>query len=493
MTRSWNPLGSLARRANDAFLAPFVIIPNMGFAALNATLGTAAKMAEVSAYAVGSAGFGPLAPFVQGFTGRVAHHTLEAAREAGQLAVDGGLTALGRGAGYMNPLLATTILKEGFIAATFPLQVGLDAASAAFDVEAVQQAAAEVGFAVSRMLDSFSTPGVIPGDIGAKTNAQVRWGFYEITTRGPLRAVGQDITGVGGGLLALGIGDFAWLAYGMRRFFKSMEYVYEKKQHGKTQPDWDFPIDKSLADQSVIVIEHFPERFVQALETGNPLEVFAAYMRDMNTVNAVVGAWARAQIRVADNTRIFSQIAMFDVPDAQNYALCANAIMESNLSNKEKDAALFALRKTAPKTEVTFGDYTPLMIPIGGTVKDKPQARNAAGEIIDDHVEHESVFEQLAIDIAQAINSELYTLRSLLWLYRDEAIAWERAFQETVRKFGLGPAQRIADHLRYPLTPEEVTELTRSGPRPPTEIAEIIDGLLCQRGLDAIAAKIRDR
>jgi hypothetical protein len=463
----------------------------MGFAMINATVGTAAKMAEVSARAVGGTGFGPFTTFVQGFTGRVAHNTLETAREAGQLAVDGGLTALGGGAGYMNSLLATTILKEGLTTAILPLQVGLDAASAAFDVEAVQQTAADVGFAVSRILDRFSTPGVIPGDIGAKTNARVRWGFFEITTRGPLRAVGQDITGVGGGLLALGVGDFAWLAHGLRQFFKSMEYVYEKKQHGKTQPDWDFPIDKILADQSVIVIEHFPERFVQALETGNPLEVLAAYMQDMNTVNAVVGAWARAQIRVADNTRIFSQIAMFDVTDAQNYALCANAIMESGLSNEEKDAALVALRKTAPKTEVTFGDYTPLMIPIGGTVKDKAQPRNAAGEIIDDHVEHESVFERLAVDIAQAINSELYTFRSLLWLYRDETIARERAFQETARKFGPGPAQRIKDHPRYPLTPEEVAELTRSGPRPRAEIDGIIDGLLRQRGLADLADKIK--
>ena len=447
-------------------------------------------MAEVSARAVETRASGHH-DIVPGFTGRVAHNTLETAREAGQLVVDGGLTALGCGAGYMNSLLATTILKSGLTTALLPLQVGLDAASATFDVEAVQQAAATVGLAVSRILDRSSKPGVIPGDIGAKTNAQVRWGFFEITPRGPLHAVAQDITGVGGGLLALGVGDFAWLAHGMRQFLESMKFVYEKKQHGKTRPEWDFPPDQVLADQSITVIEHFPERFLRALEAGNSLEVVAAYMQDTHVVNAFLYAWARVQTYLPDNTRRYTQAALFDTPDAQNYVLCANAIMESRLSDEEKDAALFALRKTAPLTEVVFGDYAPLSIPLGGTVKDKAQARNAAGEIIDDHIEHASVFEQLAIDIAQAVSSELYTFRSLLWLYRDEAMARERTFQETARKFGPGPAQRIKDQPRYPLPPEEVAELTRSGPRPRAEIDQIIDGLLRQRGLDDIADKIK--
>jgi hypothetical protein len=164
--------------------------------------------------------------------------------------------------------------------------------------------------------------------------------------------------------------------------------------------------------------------------------------------------------------------------------------MQSGLSNEAKDKALYAVRRTAPKTGVQFLDYVPLVVPLGGTVVDKAQPRSAAGEIIDDHVVMPSVFEPRAVQLSQSVNAELFTLRSFLWLYRDESVARARCQEETIRKFGPDAARRIAASPTYPLTPRHLSLLTQDGPRPAAEIAAVLDGLLRERGLAGVAEEV---
>jgi len=181
---------------------------------------------------------------------------------------------------------------------------------------------------------------------------------------------------------------------------------------------------------------------------------------------------------------------LLDGPDAQKYALCELAIMESQLANDAKDAALAALRKTAPNTIIEYEYYVPLLVPFDGTVADKVYRRNAAGEIIDTHTVVPSVFKHIAMDIAQSLCSEVISLRSFLWLYGDEQMAREKNYRETARKYGPGVAQRVAEHPRYPLRPEQVAELTQTGPRAPAAVAAILEGLLRERGLGDVADRI---
>jgi hypothetical protein len=190
---------------------------------------------------------------------------------------------------------------------------------------------------------------------------------------------------------------------------------------------------------------------------------------------------------------VFFGKGLFDGPDAQKVAICELAIMESALTDDEKEASLFEVRKTAPNAIIEFEHYVSLLVPYDGTVADKVYRRKASGEIFDTRTVVPSIFNKQAIAWAQSTNAEAIALRSFLWLYRDEQIAREKNDRETCRKFGPETVRRVAERPIYPLSAEEIAELTKDGPRPSAEVAAIQDQLLRERGLEEIADLINDR
>jgi hypothetical protein len=354
----------------------------------------------------------------------------------------------------------------------------------------VRRAAIASGLLVSRGLDLLSSQGVIPGSLGADTNAKARWGFYVMPTNGPVEAMGRDFRGIVGGLIALALGNLDRLAKGLRGYQVSAAYVYEKVRHGEVGPHTDIPIGVSLGRYGTTIIETYPEAFVQALESGDPRAVRRAYFKEPGRVTKWFALYPVFTFLVLYSVVVFMLKALLDGPDAQKYELCELAIMESQLANDAKDAALAELRKTAPNTIIQFEYYVPLLVPFDGTVEDKVHRRNASGEIIDNHSVVPSVFNPKAMQIAQSLCSEVISQRSFLWLYGDEQVARDTNYRETAHKFGPEVAQRIAEHPRYPLRPEQIGELTQAGPRAPAAVATILDGLLRERGLQEIAGRI---
>jgi hypothetical protein len=349
---------------------------------------------------------------------------------------------------------------------------------------------ANLGILISRGLDVWSSKGVIPGGVGAETNARLRWGFTAMTTNGPIEAVARDFGGIVGGLFALAIGNVDRLAKGMRNFQVSVEYVYEKVQHNEVGPHTGFPIRASLGRCGTTIINKYPEEFVRALESGDRRGVARAFFKEPGRVATLFALYPVFTFLVLFSVATFTMKAMFDGPDAAKYALCELAIMESGLTGEAKDAALQELRKTAPRTIIEYEYYVPLLVPFDGGVQDRVSRRNASGATIENDSVIPSVFKQVAIHIAQSLVSEVIGLRSFLWLYGDERVAREKNDRETARKYGPEAAQRIAEHPRYPLRPEEVADLSASGPRAPAAVAAILDGLLRERGLHDIANQI---
>lgn len=482
------------QRANDVFLAPFIVFPNLGFSALNAAVGGAAAVAERSARAAGAV---PLAGAVEQASGRLAEQALGTARASANLAARGARRAVGGGAAddgavTANQLLADTVLDQGTATALLPARAALDAAAATLEVPPVQRAAVFYGRQLSRLLDAFSSQGAIPGAIGADTSARVRLAFRDLSTNGPTGAVARDFRGIVGGLAALMLGDFQRLEQGAIGFQGSMEYVFDKKLNGEVQPEVDFPIGARLAAIASEIIERFPWGFVRALGTRDPVEVLRAYLRNPGQVNTLFGRYPGATFNVLGDVLVYIAAAIFDTPAAQTYALNELYVMESRLSDEGKDWSLGILRETTPLTGVEYEFYVPLVVPLGGTFRDKAFRHNAAGEIIPDHTVAPSVFDQTAIDIAQAVNAELLTLRSFVWLYRDEAVARQKAYQATVRKFGREAARRVQANPRYPLTPEDVQALTGGlPPRSRQEVDAIQDTLMRQRGVLNVADSIK--
>jgi hypothetical protein len=494
MANSWGLLGNLARRGNDAFLAPFIVFPNIGFSAINAMVGTTARVAEATVRAAGSTGLVPFAALAEDFSRRVADRTLTIARETAALAVAGAGQAIGQDSGRTaNALLASTLLEKGTETAVLPLLMAVDGVAAALTVEPSRQAAIASGMLVSRGLDTVSAPGVIPGNVGADTAALSRFGFYHMTTNGPIEAVARDVRGVIGGLLALALGDLDWSAQGLRSFQISAEYVYEKVEHGEVGPRTDIPISVTLGEYGTTIIQRFPEEFVQALASGDPLQVIRAYFKEADKVTTLYTLYPIFTFLVLYDVAVFFGKGLLDGPDGQKYALCELAIMESQMDNAAKDTALAELRHTAPNTIIEYEYYVPLLVPFDGTVEDKVYRRNAAGEIIDTHTVIPSVFKSIAMHIAQSLCSEVISLRSFLWLYGDEQVAREKNYRETARKYGPEVAQRLAEQPRYPLTREQIAELTQAGPRAPAAVAAILEGLLRERGLGDVADRIKAR
>jgi hypothetical protein len=481
-------LTNLASRANDVFLAPYIVLPEIGLAAINAAVGATARVAAAGARAAGSTGIVPFAEFAEEFSSRVAERALTTAQDAAAVAVAAARQAVGADTGRSaNALLASTVLEKGTATAALPVLIAGDGVAAALSFETYRQAAIRFGLLLSQALDGISAQGVMAGHLMTDTAARSRFGFYDMTTNGPVEAVARDVRGVVGGVFAFALGDLDWLAQGLKQFYVSAEYVYEKVEHGEVGPHSDIPISVSLGEYGTRIVEKYPKAFVQALESGDVLGVMRACLTESDKITTLFALYPTFTFKVLYDVTVFMGKALLDGPDAQKYALCELAIIESPLANAEKDAALVELRKTAPRTTVEYEYYVPLLVPFDGTAEDKAYRMNAAGEVIENRTVVPSVFKQIGMDIAQSLCSEVISLRSFLWLYRDEAVARALNDRETARKYGPRVAQRIAAQPRYPLRPEEIAALTEGGPRPRSEVRAILDRLLRERGLGNVA------
>ena len=483
MSTSRNGWKELVRRTNDVFLAPLTMAPATLCAAVNASLSGAAKLGEWAAGTARDAGL-PLAELARDASQRVLERASTAAEESFETVAEAAEKVLGRKTEHSaNALLSKTLLEQGLAASALPLTVGWDVLAAAARVKPIREAAKGAWRLASRGLDTLSSDGVIPGRIGHETDADVRFGFIYMTTQGPFEAVLRDMRGIVGGFAALWLGDFAWLAEGAKRYWGSMEYVREKTLHHEVKPEWDFPIGGTLAHEASELLPRYPEKLVTSLESGDPLEVLRASVEHFGQLYTLLTTYPLTAVRVLIDASSFMTEAWLEVGDAQSYALCELAIMESSLSAELKDEALDKLRETAGNATIEFEYYVPLLVALDGQPEDRVCRRDARGQLIDHHSVVPSVFYQRAIDRAQAITGELISLRSFLWLYRDEQVARDKNHQETVRKFGPEAARRIAENPLYPLSDEQVAELTRGGRRPREEVHDVLCRLLRKRGL----------
>ena len=414
----------LTTTANDAFLAPLIALPNLGLAAINATVGGSARLAESAARAASDAGLGAFAEAVEDVSRRVADRALDAARESSGMVTEavGKLVGSG-GERSANTLLARTLLERTTATGAQPLAAAVDAVRAARKIEVLRDAGEGAWESFSRLIDPLSKGGVLPGEIGASTAAEVRFGFYYMTTQGPLEAVAQDVRGIAGGGLALALGDFDWLAKALPRYRRSMDYVYDKAQHDEVQPASDFPLSAALAESATSTVESFPEDLIEALGSGDALEVLRAMFKQPREIATLLVNYPNVEFRVVYDVLVFTLEAYLEAADAERYSLCELAIMESALSDETKDDCLEQLRETAPNTTIQFEYYVPLLVPKDGAAEDRAFRRTAGGEIIDLGAIAESVFEPRAIERAQAICSELLSYRPFLWLYGDEKLA----------------------------------------------------------------------
>ncbi len=481
----------LANRVGDVFLAPLIAVPNIGLAALNATVGGTARVAGSAVRVATGTRLGSIGEAAEDLSRRVADRAFDAARESTEMATDAVARITGGGGEESaNTLLARTLLERATAAGLLPLTAAADAVRAARRIEAVRDAGERTWELFSKLLDPLSKKGVLPGEIGAKTAAEVRFGFYYMTTQGPLEAVAQDVSGIAGGGLALAMGDFEWLATALPRYRRSLEYVDDKAKHGEVQPESDFPLGASLAASATATIESYPDELTEALESDEARKVLRSLFKQSREIATLLLNYPNVEFQVLYGVLVFTLEAYLETADAERYSLCELAIVESALPDAEKDDCLAELRDTAPNTTVHFEYYVPLLVPKGGTREDQAHRRTAGGEVIDHGAYAESVFEPRAVHRAQAIGSELLTYRPLLWLYRDEALARRKSRAETIRKYGPEAARRIEQEPLYPLTDEEVAELTAGGPRPAGEVDRILIGQLRERGFERLAGRL---
>jgi len=496
-----NGNGSFAgawRRVNGVALAPLVALPNLGMAAVNAAIGAAARLGERAMQAAGGA-LGTPGKLAQQVSAAVAARSLEAAKDSAAACLQSVRNAGGAMTGPgSNELLASTVLEKGLAMGALPMAMGLDTMGAMFeDVPALGEAVFDLWLRMGRLVDTGSSHGVLYGrePIKADTDALLRLGFLKLALMGPLQAVGRDFRGIVGGVLALGMGDFNWLARASHHYWASMEYVYDKWLAAETQPQSDFPIGELLAREGKEIIQRFPRPFVAALESGEPVRVVKALREDAGEIATMLSLYPFTAFQVTYDVLVFILKAWLQVEDTLDYALCELAVVDSHLGDEDKLLAMERLRKTAGNATVEFEYYVPLLVPFNGTPADRALRRSVTGQIIDQHTIARSVFRQEAIQLAQAINSELVQLRAFLWLFRDEAKARATSFRETARKFGPAVAERLERERRegtvpYPLTPAEVTNLIKPGPdesqdvpRTQLEVNLILYRLLRRRGL----------
>jgi len=491
MSNNGNGFVNAWRKLNDVCWAPFVITPNIGLATANVSVGATARVAEQVVKAAGRT-LGTFGKFSENFARRVANRGFEDAAKSRDLIVEALDNVTGKpGERSANELLSTTVIDRTTATAALPLFIAWDAALAgADDVEEVRDGAYNAWIALSRFLDIWASHGVLSGRISFDTDSMIRFGFFFMTTEGPLAAVARDFRGIVGGVAALSMGDFKWLSEASKDYWTSMEYVYDKWLADETQPENDFPIGPILARDGKMIIKRFPRPFVKALDTGDPREVVRELIDDAGEIYTMLSRYPETAFLVVFDVLIFVIKAWLEVSDALEYAICELALVESELSDEEKLEAEEKLRKTAGNATIEFEYYVPLVVPFDGTPKDQVFRRNVIGKVVNHETIAKSVFEQKAINRAQAITSEVVQLRAFLWLYGDEEIARKKSFEETARKFEEKAAERIRDNPLYPLTEKEIEELTKDGKRTDAQVRELKRELLRKRGLLAIADQI---
>ena len=475
-----------------SWLAPLTILPNVGLAAVNATIAATASLTGLASRMGETAGV-PLAGVLADSSDQIATRARAGLLESIDLVETGVRTTLGREPAVPGTsLISRTMIDEGLRAAAWPASVALASASASLSTTTSENAMGTLGTLVAKVLSVKTPPGILPADEDAVAVARVRQGFVVMVTN-PSGAIFQDVRGMVGGLAALAVGDPLWLASGLRTFRRHVEYVYEKEVRGELGPGTNLPMSAALAKLAKEVVEGFPEAFVQALEQQGVRQAFRVYFSEPAPVNRVYQLYMQFTFQMFSDIAGFLWHGVFDAPDAQKCSICELAVMESQLTDAEKDAALFEVRKTAPKAIIEFEHYVPLLIPSDGTCDDKACCRTAADAIVDHRNVVPSVFTKDAIWLAQSVNAEACSLRSFLWLYRDEQLARTINNRETRRKFGPEVARRIADQPIYPLVPEEIATLTAGGPRTAADVDAIFDELLRERGLAAVADSIKAR
>lgn len=483
------------RDANGVVLAPFVVMPNLGFAALNETVGLGFRASEKAWKSTGGL-FGSVGELGERLSRRIADRTEKRAKGALKRAREALDNAAGKSDGpYSNQLLSETVIDETTATASLPLLSALDVAfTIGKDVPEVRRALYNSWLAFSGFLDSRASHGILKGRIRADTDALIRFGFFYMTTEGPLGAVARDFRGIVGGVGAFLLGDYEWPSDAAKNYWVSMEYVYDKWLANETQPLSDFPIGEILAEDGKMIIQRFPRPFIEALDTGDPREVLRMLIEDGGELTTMLTLYPSTAFRVTYDVAKFVVKAWLQPSDALPYVICELALVEAeHLDDEQKLEAEKKLRMTAGNATIEFEYYVPLLVPFDGTPEDQVLRKNVIGETVDHGTIAQSVFKPSAIERAQAITAEVIQMRAFLWLYGDEETARRKCFSETERKFGREAAERIRDNPLYPLSEEDVKELTRGGKRSEKEVGHLMYYLARRRGLLDVAEEIADK
>ena len=338
-----------ARR--QRWLSPFIVFPNIGAAAVNAAVAAGAGLTLAASRAAARAGV-PLADLAAGTAGRIATRATDALKASSDLVAGGIRAAAGQPAPVSaHALLSRTLIEEPLKASAWPILAVLDAVGAATDTSPSMAAAATAQ--LSRALSFVSLPGVIPGEHGAVAAARTRTAFV-VTAAGSAQAVFRSVRGIGGGLLALGVGDSAWIAQGLKDFLASAEHVHDKHANDGLERGAAPPVSQALAKISAEVIEQFPRRFVHAMEHEGLARASREYAANQSAVNRMLPLYLAFTVRMLSDVAAFVGKGLVDAPDAQKVALCELAIMESALADDERDAALAEVRRTASRAILEF-------------------------------------------------------------------------------------------------------------------------------------------
>ena len=476
-------------RAALALFLPVIIAANAAFTVVDGTVAGSAWLLRTLLQGLARLGV----PVVH-VLARAADAVLVRARR--HLATNATLvrSAVAAVAGRHTPVRSTQLLSLTCVAGAartlaWPASALYDIADVLVSTPPTRGWLAHVGVLLSRCLAPASWTGVVPGRAGHWAAARTRLGFIVMLINGS-NAVMLNLQGMCGGVLALLFGDAVWLADGFDRHRGYAHYVWEKEGNGELGPGSKLPMTRHLVAIADPIVNRFPEDFVRVMRHDGWWAGLRAYLAQPNDVHRMLVSYWTFTARMMWDVAVFFAVGLLDAPDAQRATLCEMAIATSHLPADEKEPALFEVRKTAPNAIIEFEHYVSLLLPYDGTAADKVYRRTCAGDIVDTRTVVPSIFTLAAIRFAQSTNAEAYSLRTFLWLYRDEARARAVNAQETARKFGPETVARLAVTPMYPLTSEEIAALTAGGPRPDAEVAGILDRELRARGLGAIADRI---
>jgi len=495
---------------SNAMLTPMIVLPNTGLSLAQTTLGKTGQMAEAAA---GMAG--PFAGYFKRFSQKVAERALQEARDSVEIAKQAIENGFNQDPDQnqkpshqsdqlhwipaeeckqdQNHLLALTLIDKGLAAAFLPLLIASDSLAAMMHVPLIRDSLTRTGKGFSELLDRFSTEGVIPEEVDADVNASVRWAYITMLQDGPMKAIGRDFRGLFGGFFALALGDPTWLHNGLLGYRDSIEYIFEKYLDGKITPTGDFPFDYKIGPQTQRSIQDFPEQFVVALASKDPVKIGTTFFKEIGPVSKIIPNWLETFYLNMKGFPPAVFASLFTVPGAQSYALCHLAIHQSQLTAQEKTEALAELRKAANPTVVTFQYYMPMLVPFNGTLADKAVQMDVNGKPIQDRSVARSVFMKTAIQKSQDANTALFSLRSIIWLYGDEALGRKMNEKETFYKFGPKVADRIKHEDPYPLANQEAASLTKKGPRTQAEVKQILVSMMRKRGLGFVANQLEQK